>query len=288
MRGYSLGGFLLLWVSLGQPKPGPYHRDKWMIGESGTARPLLGRPRFVKEDSYAARDTPSRSSHLAFSMHYVFDTAGNVISQDTYMDETLVSKLESRIDENGYQVRFVDKMTKRSYKTTSRRLPDGRYKSVLEVPGDTPVTWLVSFLGRDEVINEMYRDTFALVKPIQITHSFFKANRVSKVIYQTPSSSIESRYFYSTFDQPDSVLSFNGTGPTSTLYRRQLLFRNRQGDVETQLDMAGGDTTHLQRNEYKYDDKGNWIRRVSTKTVDKNDRHGGDKTVITDREFVYW
>jgi hypothetical protein len=204
-----------------------------------------------------------------------------------YSNDKVFAKTDYWIDQNGLQIHGIDEM-KKEHRLVSRRLADGRYQLVFGIPGEGPFTWFVSYLaGGDEVIEETYNDSMRLDRPVRIHHSFVHGNRPIKFVEHTPTSTIESRYFCSTFDKPDSILSDSGTAPDKKWVERQYLFRNRYGDVEKEIVIVGYDTTFVRRSAYVYGEKRNWIRRVSTRLVDKNIREGDDSVVITDREFVY-
>ena len=258
-----------------------------MTGHGEVEMPLRGRPRYVKESSYAARDSARRGLFGSFYTRYGFDTTGNLVSVYDYRNDKICAKTDYWIDQNGLQISGIDEM-KKEHLLVSRRLADGRYQLVFGIPGEGPVTWLVSYLaGGDEVIEETFNDSMRLDSPVRIHHSFVHGNRPIKFVEHTPTSSIEARYFCSTFDRPDSILSDSGTSPDKKWVERQFLVRNQYGDVEKEIVIAGCDTTLVRRSAYIYDEKSNWIRRISTRLVDKNTREREDSVVISDREFVY-
>jgi hypothetical protein len=286
MRKYSLLLALIVLLAACRHYSTYQDRDKWMLTYRMTRMTLRNRPREVTEYIYAASDTTTPGKRNVYYSRYRFDSEGNMISRNIYMNDTLWLKFEQWEDQNGVQQRTTT--DGKVVTTISQRLSDGRYMIVGPYPGYMRFAKIISFLsGGDEKVREDYFDSTAKGKPLKITHFFYKGDRLIRSTEQTAAGAKDFRYFYSVSDAPDSLLTYQGSATEVKLLERQLFFQNDHGDVLREIVIKGRDTTRLEDNTYTYDAKGNWVRRVQIPRKFDPTNDMGKRVGVIDREIVY-
>jgi hypothetical protein len=197
-------------------------------------------------------------------------------------------KVERWLDGGGIQERMTNMLTGEVIHTISRRLSDGRYKTVTSHLRGGFTAWLISFpAGGNERIQEIYGDTVAQGKPDQVIHFYYKGSRLMRLTAALAEGAEELRYYYSASDLPDSILTYRVDQAERTLVQRQLFLLNDHGDVKRDVTITGKDTTFLEENSYTYDSRGNWIRQVSARRKVSTTNGLNSQTTVTDRKFVY-
>lgn len=145
---YSYGSSCLYTVSpepnmrMISPAKGP--DCKWTITERDR-RPLSAHPRQVTEYTGMASDTLKPEKRKSYYLRYGFDEQGNIVCRSTYMNDSLVMKRESQIDENGRQDHTV---------------------SIYSFPSD------------DEEVREDYDDSTSPDKRTGVVHKYYNGDRM--------------------------------------------------------------------------------------------------------------
>lgn len=289
MRIYHLLPALIALLIACHPSGGTYQdRDKWMLNGRMTRMTLRGQPKQVTEYIYPASDTAHPEKPKMFYSRYSFDAEGNIISRYAYMKDTLWMTFDYWVTSDGLQDSTKIISDGKVTHTVSRRLSDGRYLTINRHGFGKPTASILSFLsGGDEKIREYYGDSTAQGKPEQVAHFYYQGNRLMRVAAQTKEGPEEARYFYSSWDAPDSIWTYAVNLMGRTLVERELFFHNKQGDVVRDITIRGRDTTHLEDNSYSYDAKGNWVRQVSFTRKDPHPSYIVGGVTVTDRAILY-
>jgi len=237
--------------------------DKWLLLGGDDRRPLGGHPREITEFTVQPGDSGKAEKRGRFYVKYGFDADGNLVSRDTYINDSLAMKSKATYDSDGMQEVFTSVKTGESTRIYSRRLSDGAYKTVfihLKTPSTSSIT---SYLpDGNQVIREEYSDTTARNMPTSQAHIYYEGNRITKVTGVSGANSVEELMFYSKWDTPDSIQMFGGKG-TRNLLERVYYEINDHGDPTRLVRMVGKDTSAVETYEYVYDRHGNWTRETT-------------------------
>jgi hypothetical protein len=276
---------ILLFFGAGCHRPlGPAHNmEKWLLNEGDDRRPLNGHPKEIREYDYNAVDTDNLIRRRRLCDRYGFNADGDVVSHDTYLNDTLVFTWKGGFDANGYQWHSTDLTNGHSSTGVTRRLEDGRFKTVERYP-DSSFTMINSFsLDGKEMTREFYGDTAARHKTREAQY-YYDGLRVVK-IKVIADGTAEKRFFYSRYDTPDST-QLRGDALISWLVEREYYFMNGHGDPSRYVRMqgeTGSDTLQLELYQYVYDRHGNWTQKITTVLKSKDP----STSSVVDREFVY-
>ena len=132
-------------------------------------------PLKVTEYSYPASDSLTPEKWKGRFRQFEFDSSGNLVSIDSYVNDTLIGSVRRRFDENGMQETLNNKINGKLTGTTSRRLPDGRIKTIQTQPAEKPTTTIYRYSADgDEVFREEYADTAAQGRPVRITDLYYE------------------------------------------------------------------------------------------------------------------
>jgi hypothetical protein len=272
------------------PALGPYRNmDKWLLLSGEDRRPLSGHPRQITEYTYKAEDTSKPGWKRVFYIKYGLNAAGDIVSRDTYMEDTVVMKSETHFDVNGWQQTTTNVKSGQSSKVVTRPLGDGHFETINYHLKSKPTASVTSFPANgQEEIRDDYDDTVIDKKAPRSVHIYYDGNRIMRITGQTEAGTFEERLFYSRWDTPDSVRIYGGKPSESKLLERGKYFINDHGDPIRHITITGNVASAIESFRYVYDQKGNWIRQIQTAV--SNAPGSSDTTnraVVTDREIVY-
>jgi hypothetical protein len=271
---------------------GPYRNmEKWrLLDHEGSSLPLRAMPTQVTEYSYPASDSVTPEKWKGSFRRYEFDSSGNLVSIDSYIDDTLIGSIRRRFDENGMQETLTNKITGKLTVTTSRRLPDGRIKTIQTQPSERPTTTIVSYpADGDEVIRDDYADTAAQGRPLRIAHFYYERYyHLVKVSITSRDGMFEVDNFYKRPYAPDSTITFSGAGLFKKMTQR-IIYRSDYLDNPLLIISVSKTVRSFKEYSYQYDKNGNWVRRIATTASykDANDSKALPAVTVTDREIVY-
>jgi hypothetical protein len=271
---------------------GPYRNmEKWrLLDREGSSLPLRAMPTQVTEHSYPASDSLTPEKWKGSFRRYEFDTLGNLVSIDSYVDDTLIGSVRRRFDENGMQETLSNKVTGELTVTTSRRLPDGRIKAIRTQPSERPTATIFSYPpDGDEVIREEYADTVARGQPVRITHLYYERYyNLVKVRISSRDGTFEVDNFYRRPYEPDSTLTFSVAGLLKKMTQR-IIYHNDYNDNPLLIMSVSRTVRSIKEYSYRYDKNGNWVRRIASTSnyKDANDPKPLSTVTVTDREIVY-
>jgi hypothetical protein len=280
-------------VSCRQNSYGPWQNNtKWELPFHIHKTVVRGRPRQVSEWTYPAGDSvkPAAQRRKHFT-RYSFDTSGMATLSESYFGDSLQVEYRQWQDKDGMQEKMTDGIPGHVSLIVSRRLADGRYKitgtGAFLVGAVKVITGFIS--DSDEVTQEYYTDTATGARPIQMERAYYQGPRLMSIMRKSADTGawVEIRYFYSSWDVPDSVLTFQIRKEENRLDKREIFFRNSHGDIVRQVTTKGRDSSDRADYSYLYDSKGNWIRQVSNPVHDsRRDRYSREPSIV-EREFVY-
>lgn len=254
--------------------------DRWMLPAGDDRRPLGGHPREITEYDMRGEDTGDVGKRGLFYVKYGFGADGDLISRDTYLHDTLVMKSAAVFNQEGYQDVTTNVESGQSARTYSRRLSDGRYKTVfvhLKTPSTSTIT---AFLANGtEVVRDEFEDTAAEGKPTGNANIYYDGNRISKVVGLSGGNTIEELMYYSKWDTPDSIQMYSGK-LVRRLLERVYYSMNDHGDPVRLVRMVGKDSPAVETYEYVYDQHGNWTREITRQMP-------GNRVTVAERDIKY-
>ena len=266
------------------------HKAKWELPAHFHTMVVRGRPRQVTEWKYPASDSvkPAAQRRKNFT-RYSFDRSGMFIQMESYLGEVPAVEYRQWQDKDGMQEKIESAGHVSLF--VSRRLADGRYIITgTGLFGAEKVKEIIGFISdSDEVTHEYYMDTATGARPLQVERAYYQGARLMSVMRKSADSAfwVELRYFYSSWDVPDSLLTFQVRKGEKILDNRQLFFRNSHGDIVREVTIKGSDSSDRVEYSYLYDSKGNWIRQVSNPVhYSRRDRSSPEPSIV-EREFVY-
>ncbi len=280
-------------VSCSQTPYGPWqNKTKWELPAHIHKTVVRGRPRQVTEWTYPAGDSvkPAAQRRKHFT-RYSFDASGLATLSESYFDNNVQVENRQWQDKDGMQEEMTDGIVGHVSLMVSRRLADGRYKLTgTGLFGAGGVKIIIGFMpDSDEVIQEYYRDTAKGAGPLEVERFHYSGTRLMSIIRKPADTDVwvEIRYFYSSWDVPDSMLTFWVLKAGNKLDTRELFFRNSHGDIVRQVTIKGSDSSDRAEYSYLYDSKGNWIRQVFNPIYDSTRGRYSSEPSIVEREFVY-
>jgi hypothetical protein len=263
--------------------------EKWrVIDREGISLPLRGMPLKVTEYSYPASDSLTPEKWKGRHIHFEFDSIGNLVYIDSYVDDTLIGSVRRQFDENGMQETFSNKMNGQLTVTSSRRLPDGRIKTIETQAAERPTATICRYsTDGDEVIREEYADTAAKGQPVRTAHLYYEQYyHLLKVRISTSDGNFEVDNFYRRPYEPDSTLTFAGTGLFKKLAERVIYHSDYLDNPIVVLSISKA-TRSVTQYSYRYDKSGNWVRRIATTVSNKVANDPKTLSTVTDREITY-
>ena len=289
MRKYSLLLTITITAAACHPANGPYRNmEKWrLVDGEGNSLPLRGMPQKVTEHSYPASDSLTPAKWKGHFSQFEFDSSGNLVSIDNYSNDSLIGSLRRRFDENGMQETWSNKVNGKLIATTSRRLPDGRIKSIETQTSKKPTAIILRYLADgDEVLREEYADTAAQGQPVRITQLYYERYyHLVKARISSPDGNFEVDNFYTRAYEPDSTLTFNGAGLFRKLAGR-IIYHSDYLDNPIFVTRVSKNFRSIEEYSYRYDKNGNWVRRIET-TINKGTSGTEAVSTVTDRAIVY-
>lgn len=264
-----------------------YHNfNKWQLLAGVGDRPFSGHPRWVTEYPLAAADSANPQKKHELYYKYGFDDDGDLIHRSLYMDDKLFGETDYRYDAGGRQDIAWASGGPDTTRTVSRSIGEGRFISIYyTIKGKPRSTYIHTFpAGGQEDVQEEYDDTTATGKPISTLHSYYDGARLIRATSVSKRGRAEQRFFYSKWDAPDSVHTYDET----KLVLRQIYHNNAQGDPDRSYAIEGKDTEDRHSWRYVYDRHGNWTRKIETTPgADKIVSPLGPARTVVEREFVY-
>ncbi|HVS96047.1 MAG TPA: hypothetical protein VHE54_06155 [Puia sp.] len=263
--------------------------NKWSLGDRVDRQPLRGHPKEVIEYSVVESDSGRPGNWRAFYIRYRFNEDGDMIYRGSYVNDKLVTTDEFQYGIDGLQGKSTDFQGHRTAILRSRPLGNHAYKTV-STDFNGKVTGYISTIlqdGRDQTA-EKYHDTTMAGKPFYIEHDYFDTGRLSRsVIRSADGRETVFRFFYSRWDQPDSILVSLDTDSSARLVRREIFFNNEHGNPGRRLTIEGEDTTGDNEYKYEYDTRGNWTRRVDINRLYKPPANFIPPLLAMHRKFIY-
>lgn len=270
---------------------GPYRNmDKWLLVGGEDRRPLNGHPREVTEYTYNAADTIKPEVRGVLYVKYGFNADGDIVSRDTYMEDTIVMRSATTFGVNGRQETTTNVKTGQSSKVVTRPLGDGRFETINYHLKSKPTASVSSFpADGEEQIRDDFDDTVIDKKAPRSVHIYYSGNRITRITGQTEVGKFEERLFYSRWDTPDSVHIFDGTPPDAKLLERGRYIINDHGDPVRHITIAGNVPSSVESFRYLYDQHGNWTRQTRTtlRMAAASDADTTNQAVVTDRTIEY-
>lgn len=266
------------------------NRDKWMLVERMTRMVLRGRPKSVTQYVYPAVDTLHPEKLKIYYDCWGFSPEGDISYRHSYMYDSPFMSFDYWIDRDGQQEKITEGSSGKVTLSRSRRRSDGSYLRIVpHAGGDASATVERFMAGGDEKITERYSDSTATGELVEEGHVYYDGNRLVRVTSKTGQGAQEARFFYSSFDAPDSMWTYQDGLLGRTLFERQLFYHNGHGDVVREIIIRGKDTTSFEQYTYTYDARGNWVRRVSVQRIKEKQPYysPGSGAMIEDRKIVY-
>ncbi len=263
--------------------------EKWrLFDRDGSTLPLRGMPQKVTEYSYPASDSLTPAKWKGRFTQFEFDSSGNLVSVDNYADDSIIGSLRRRFDENGMKETWSNKLNGKSIVTTSRRLPDGRIKTIETQTAKKPTATIHRYsTDGDEVILEKYADTAAKGQPVRVTHLYYERYyHLVKIWVSSTDGNFEVDNFYTRSYEPDSTLTFNGAGLFKKLAGR-IIYHSDYLDNPIFVTSISREARGVEQYSYRYDKNGNWVRRIATTFSYKDSNEPKAVSTVTDREIVY-
>jgi hypothetical protein len=290
MRKYTLLLTITITAAACHGPNGRYRNmEKWrMIDREGYSLPLRGMPLKVTEYSYPALDSLTPEKWKGRYRQFAFDSSGNLVSIDSYVNDTLIGSVRRRFNENGMQETLNNKINGKITGTISRRLPDGRIKTIQTQPSEKPITTIYRYSADgDEVIREEYADTAAQGKPVRIAHLYYEEYyNLVKVRLSSPDGTFEVDNFYRRPYEPDSTLTFSVAGLFKTMTQR-IIYHSDYLDNPLIILSVSKATRSVTQYSYRYDKSGNWVRRIATTLSNQGSNDPKALSTVTDREIIY-
>ena len=242
---------------------GPYQNmNKWLVPLGNDRRPLNGHPKEVTEYSYMAGDTANSAKRRILYQKYGFDADGNLVKGSTVMNDTVVLTSVNTFNADGLQQTVTNVKTGESVQTTTKRLSDGRFKTVANHAKSAPTIAYSSFTGDNK--SEVEQGVTGNQGGPTNVHIYYDGYRITKVTGTSQAGDLEENFFYSRWDTPDSIEIFSGKGNSMRLIQREVYTINDHGDPVQRIQIMMKDTAAQDAYQYVYDDKGNWTRKVTS------------------------
>lgn len=248
------------------------NKHKWQIlNEHKRADFIKGKPVFVKEILQFTIENDVRSKLGVQNSYeeYGFSSVGDIILKRRFYTDDFFSNTNFTYDYNGMSYFLIltsaDK-GKPKYDTlisTSRLLPNGKYKRIIHRKEETKAI-LESYLNGGGLVVEEYLKDSTDNSDVLITSSkYYNSDKVTKAELLHKDGSIDTeQYYYSDSGLLDSVVRVSERWGLKNRDKRVYQY-NEQGDYNFYAEISGvGDTTALATVKYLYDNKGNWIRKL--------------------------
>lgn len=244
------------------------NHDKWMSYRDAIHRhPLKGNPKEINESVYnelsdTSTDAKGNLLHIETNR---FDEEGNIMYMKLYAP---VNNSQTEIfftyDTNGMQYRSITSVNEGRDKGSgnesiykSQHIGPGKFRRTSTFQGKPQFgTTIVSFENNGNLV------TVEGLKGDSVnsrTERIFAGDTLlAWRIYQPTGISVDS-YYYSRKGFLDSMV----TKVNNNVSTKYVFANNDQGDPVYKLVTYYGIVTEMERFVYRYDEKGNWIRRVS-------------------------
>lgn len=241
------------------------NHDKW-IGYGDLSRhPLKGQPKEVREDFYRqlSDTTPEASGKHINYERYRFDKEGNMVYYNFVIDSMISGENFMTIDENGFQYKSINKDPVADTAVAAETLIEsvkvgpGVFRETKTRRGEKSDGYSIMRFenGGDIVSREAWRSDTMVNKVIEK----YVDGKIHSIVNNDRGMLQQSiRYYYSSKGILDSSVESMG----GVAMRRELFINNEQGDPIIHEKWRDGNLDTRQRFVYRYDDKGNWIRKL--------------------------
>lgn len=258
---------LLLFVAgcsqKGKDASGYINHAKWVVYGDLTSRPVKGNPVEVKENAFRNLSDSSldASGKLTDYILTRFDPMGNSIYLRLEIDTFATIEQFHTYDDNGWQYHSIAKNgtndTGRRYQQLSVKTGPDKFKQITIGRQENSNGYnILRFENKGErVIRERWRND-ALIDKIIEMHSDGKI--LSLTLYDPGGMVGKKQYYYSAKGLLDSVVD-NRIG---IITEREVFINNKQGDPVFYEKNVHGKLRARETYDYRYDDKGNWIRKL--------------------------
>lgn len=284
--------FLLLTglaYSCGKAGGGKYvNHEKWSLANPVNPASLRNKPSEVRENLYLNLTDTSFSNELSGTFNdywlYRFDKEGNIEFIRVFMDSSFINDTYYRFDENGEQyerLSYGNGDTMRS-KKTSQNIGDGKFRSEVYNDSIHVYTYNISFLEEaDKVVTDIINNRNNTVSQII---RWYKDNKPVKMFMKSYEGEKEQLYHYSPEGFLDSIVVRSKEGD----FEKHVYVNNKFGDpvYYEEWDKAG--RTERRWMKYVYDEKNNWIKRISRQEgrMMVNFGHHDDKKKFPNHDLV--
>ena len=261
--------FVVFCVSCNSQSGEYINHEKWQIPGIYDSNPLKGKPKEFTETEYLnLADTIPETMFYDKNLVYFlwrFDTNGNNTFMRTYFDSTNYLDIMINYNEDGcqYESFMIDssvvKKIETKTKIISKKIASGKYEERNFKGQNLNYIQYTTFLDKGNTVKtEKYRENKFIASKI----SYYKNDKLMRVDEMNKDDSSSEFYYYSSLGFLDSlVIRFKGNA-----IRKIDFINNKFGDPVYYQD--GNDSGEIQEMcwiKYKYDEKGNWIRKLSRK-----------------------
>jgi hypothetical protein len=238
-----------------------YLKEQWLT-TSSKHFPVRSNPAEVIEYFYngvSAIDTNIIVNSKAYDL-YAYDGVGNLLKRELYYADSMGVKSIHQYKTDGYSISYfyqsrADIKLQKKYLFES--VSGGKFRATnTSDSSDKKATYYSYKKNGDQVIIEQQFEDRQQAQ-IDVYDGQRPLTRTIQVTNNSISSTAVTQYYYGKDKGLDSIIE------KSENASRIIFTRNKQGDPITELVIdSKNDTIRYLAYTYRYDDKGNWVRRV--------------------------